>query len=401
MNKAPRATPTWALALAGALTLAVAMGIGRFAFTPLLPLMMRDGQIDAGGGALLAAANYGGYLLGALSAARLANRPLRLVRACLLATAALTAGAGLLSGALAWSVLRFGAGVVSAWALVGISSWSLAELARRGRSAEGAWVFSGVGVGIFLAGALAWAGAGLGANALWQCLGALALLLGGAAWALLRGVDSRPATASATAGATPSGSAHWGLVFCYGCFGFGYILPATYLPALARNLIDDPRVFGLAWPLFGLAGTASMMIARRAQARFGPMRIWAVCQTLLALGTGLPQLSRSGAAIALSALLVGGSFMVATMAALQQARVVEPANPTPLVGRLTAAFALGQIAGPVLAGMLTPVHIAGRSGIELALAPATLLLAATALWLWRISNPKEQVHEPVRNVPAG
>ena len=87
-------TPTWAVALAGAMTLAVAMGIGRFAFTPLLPLMMRDGQIDAAGGAALAVANYLGYLVGALSAGRLARRPLGLVRACLPLIAGLTAAAG-------------------------------------------------------------------------------------------------------------------------------------------------------------------------------------------------------------------------------------------------------------------------------------------------------------------
>ena len=84
-------TPTWAVVGAAAITLAVAMGIGRFAFTPLLPLMMRDGQLDEAGGATLAAANYLGYLVGALTAGRLAARPLGLVRACLLLIALLTA----------------------------------------------------------------------------------------------------------------------------------------------------------------------------------------------------------------------------------------------------------------------------------------------------------------------
>ena len=49
----------------------------------------------------------------------------------------------------------------------------------------------------------------------------------------------------------PRGST--GLVLCYGIFGFGYILPATYLPSLARSLVDDPRLFGMVWPVFGLA----------------------------------------------------------------------------------------------------------------------------------------------------
>ena len=181
--------------LAGALTLAAAMGIGRFAFTPLLPLMMRDGLIDAAGGAELAAANYLGYLVGALSAARLAQQPLRLVRVCLLAIALLTAGAGLASGELSWALLRFGAGVASAWAMVGISSWSLTELARRGRGALGALVFAGVGGGITLAGVMVWLTAAMSARALWLQLASAALVLAAAVLWLLRRAVVAPAGA--------------------------------------------------------------------------------------------------------------------------------------------------------------------------------------------------------------
>ena len=54
-----RAAPSrWAVALAGAAALAIAMGIGRFAFTPLLPMMLADGVIDLPGASWLASANY-------------------------------------------------------------------------------------------------------------------------------------------------------------------------------------------------------------------------------------------------------------------------------------------------------------------------------------------------------
>ena len=76
MNNTAREPSTLAIGLAGALALAVAMGVGRFAFTPLLPLIQREGLLDAGGGAALAAINYAGYLVGALTAARLATHPM-------------------------------------------------------------------------------------------------------------------------------------------------------------------------------------------------------------------------------------------------------------------------------------------------------------------------------------
>ena len=59
-----RAPPRWLVVSSGIVALAAAMGVGRFAFTPLMPLMMRDGTLSATAGAEWAAANYGGTLLG-------------------------------------------------------------------------------------------------------------------------------------------------------------------------------------------------------------------------------------------------------------------------------------------------------------------------------------------------
>jgi hypothetical protein len=383
---------TASVVCAGALTLAVAMGIGRFAFTPLLPLMMRDGLIDATVGAELAAANYLGYLAGALSAASLAGQALRLVWASLLAIALLTAAAGLASGELAWSLLRFGAGLASAWAMVGISSWSLTELARRGQGALGALMFGGVGGGIILAGMLAWVSAGAGARTLWLQMAAAALLLTlGVVW-LTRGLARRvaprpsdPTTAAAPAG-LPTGS--WPLVICYGCAGLGYILPATFLPAMARSLIDDPQRFGLAWPLFGLAAWISAMVsaARGGSRRGSPLRTWALCQLAIGLGAAMPLLSRSGAAIALAALLVGSTFVLVTVIGLEQARALAPGNPAPLLGRMTASFALGQIAGPLMVRALSGLQLGAWGPLELGSASAATLMLATAGWLWRLGQ---------------
>lgn len=50
---------------------------------------------------------------------------------------------------------------------------------------------------------------------------------------------------------------------CYGLFGYGYIIPATFLPALARGHIDDPVMFGWIWPLFGTAAALSPADGRR------------------------------------------------------------------------------------------------------------------------------------------
>jgi predicted MFS family arabinose efflux permease len=241
---------------------------------------------------------------------------------------------------------------------------------------------------------------GSGSAQLWLALGGL-----GAVLALLvqqlwpQSLQTPVRRAAFTASARlPRGSTK--LILCYGCFGFGYILPATYLPALSRTLIDDPRVFGLAWPVFGVAAAISTLLASRALRRWRLLEVWSGCHLLMAIGVVLPLFSHSGFAIAMAALLVGGTFMVATMTGLQRARQLVPSDPAPLLGRMTAAFAIGQIAGPLVALMLSRVPFGGWSGIEATLVVAAILLCASALWL-RYSSIKLETPSERSTYPTG
>jgi MFS family permease len=379
----PIASPQ-AVAAAGLLSLAVAMGIGRFAFTPMLPLMIREGQLDIAAGGWLAAANYAGYLAGALTAARVPLGAPRLGLVALLLAAALTAAMALPGPTALWIVLRFAAGVCSAWAFVATSVWCLGALARLARPSWGGAVYAGVGTGIAIAGLLCLAGgaAGASAPALWLQLAGLALLLTLPVAAVLRrlGGEARALPSRASpAGGVPSGTR--GLVICYGVLGFGYILPATFLPVLARSVVDDPILFGLAWPVFGAMAAASTLLAGWGLRHFTRLQAWAACNVLMGVGVLLPGLWPNGWTIGLSALLVGGTFMVITMAGVQEIRARAPGDPTALVGRMTAAFALGQIAGPIASSLL--LRLPGVDGLALALQAAALSLLLSAAWLWR------------------
>jgi MFS family permease len=125
------------------IALAVAMGIGRFAFTPLLPLMVRDGALAPSAGAWLAASNYLGYLAGALTANRLGLSLPALMRVSLVGTVLTTVAMGAFDGLAMWAVLRFLAGVMSAWTLVATSAWVLQHLARAGRTDLSGIVYAG------------------------------------------------------------------------------------------------------------------------------------------------------------------------------------------------------------------------------------------------------------------
>jgi hypothetical protein len=297
---------------------------------------------------------------------------------------------GAVAAPLAGAALRAAAGVFSAWTLVCASSWCLGELAKRQSARLGAWIYSGVGLGIVAAGLLAWLGGRQQARTLWVELGLLAAI-GTVLIALrLRGVSAAPPARPLAATSTdidfgPGRSVrteHRGLVFCYGTFGFGYIVQATFLPAMARQQVSDPLVFGLTWPLFGAAAALSVVVAARYLSDWPRRRVWATAQVVMALGTAMPLFSQSLWALAVSAVLVGGTFMVATMAGLQLARELRPANPMPLLARMTVAFASGQIAGPLLIRVLGTERWAGLDALTLTNALATVLLCATALWLW-------------------
>ncbi|WP_267357315.1 MULTISPECIES: YbfB/YjiJ family MFS transporter [unclassified Methylobacterium] len=382
---------------AGLVALAVAMGIGRFAFTPLLPLMVRDGALSPVAGVEWAAANYVGYFLGALTAAWFAGDPRRGLLLSLLGVALTTFAMAAIDAdtvALLGLALRGAAGVFSAWALVCASGWCLAELARRRAGQAGAWIYTGVGLGIALAGLLTWLGGRQPAQWLWLELGVIAGAGALFVWAQSSAPSSRADTQTAkitereAASAAPMPrSRQFSLVVCYGTFGFGYIVPATFLPSMARALAPDPLVFGLTWPLFGLAAALSVAAVARFLPHGSRQRIWALAQGVMAFGTALPLFVQTLPAIAVSAILVGGTFMVATMAGLQLARATRPDNPTPLLARMTAAFAAGQIAGPLLVRALGSGRWGGWDALGWTGAVATLLLILTALWLWLSERP--------------
>ncbi len=366
-----------AVALAAALMLAVAMGIGRFAFTPLLPMMQKDSGVSLALGGWLATANYLGYLAGALSATRLRLRPARFVPWSLAATALLTAAMAWTREPAVWMVLRFLAGVASAYVLIFTSTWALHRLAALAAPGLRGVVFAGVGFGIVIAGLLCmgFLQAGWSSSRSWLALGVAALLISACAVPVMaRNGAEQPAAV------VPARHERQGVValaLAYGIFGFGYIIPATFLPAMAKQRIADPALFGWAWPLFGLAGLVSTLVAGRLMVRYSNRSVWGVSHLIMGAGVVVPLLLGGMGGILLSALSVGGTFMVITSAGIQEARRLMPHDPAPLMAKLTVAFALGQILGPLAVSLLP----AGPAGFTLSLVTAALLLGVSGVAL--------------------
>jgi len=373
---------------------AVEMGVGRFAFTPMLPLMIRDGLLDPDAGAWLAGSNYLGYLIGALTVSRVRVPSQVLLRVSLAGIVAVTAAMAAVNVEMvAWLALRFAAGGFSAWAFVLTSAWALDRLVLAQRSDLAGVVFAGVGLGIALVGAfcVVAAGPGVAVQSLWLGLGALTAVAIAPSLLLRNGPRDTSAIVLRKQSVPAESSDGTSLVICYGLIGFGYILPATFLPALARTIVDEPRIFGLAWPVFGIAALLSTIVAARTSQHTNRLRVWAVSHLVMAAGVVMPSIWLSPTSIAIAALLVGGTYMVPAMIGLQEARARACGDPTALLGRMTAAFAIGQIGGPLVSAMLGMLPAGHTAGLDRAFQAAAVALVLSAVHLFRLArrNPTE------------
>lgn len=376
----------WRAALACMVALAVAMGLGRFAFTPMLPVMLHEGKLDLQAGGLLASLNYLGYFLGALSCAAIRVRPASMVRGGLVATAALLLAMGLLHSFAAWSILRTAAGVMSAWTFVFASGWGLRRLAETGVPALGGVIYTGPGIGIALTGLLGGAIGRWGSEAGWVGLGLLALLLVAAVWMVFSDgaqahAASAPLAASAPAEATALRSdARW-LVGLYGLAGFGYIITATFLPVIARHALPGSPWPDLFWPLFGLAIVPGALIGARAPVHWDNRLLLAVAYLLQALGVVLSVVWPTMAGFALGSLLLGMPFTAITLFAMRDARRLLGNASSGLIGYATASYGVGQILGPLFAAPLA--QRTGSFTMPLLVAAAALTVGAVLFtWVW-------------------
>ncbi|MGS0941726.1 YbfB/YjiJ family MFS transporter [Pseudomonas luteola] len=356
--------------LACLVALSVAMGIGRFALTPQLPHLIAEGQIDLTAAGLLAAANYLGYLIGALDAFFARQTRFRLVAGLWLCV-----GLTLLSvwaeGFWPHALLRFGAGLASAWVLVMVTGLSQGVAAQANMPKLGALVFAGPGIGIVLSGLLALVTNlnGQGSATLWLIYAAVALVMTIAVLPAL----PRATTAHAVTSTKPISPRMVRLTAAYALVGMGYIVPATFLSQMATARFHGEWVADLFWPAFGLAAALGVVLASFRRQRPGATRRWLIATLWLQAAGVLLCLLPGMSALFLGVLLCGGPFLASMQLVMQHSRELAPETPHRNAGLLTAAFAGGQLLGPLLAAVSS--HFSGGLGPALWMAGAGLIVA--------------------------
>ncbi|VWD34850.1 YbfB/YjiJ family MFS transporter [Burkholderia lata] len=374
-------------ALACMVGLAVVLGVGRFAFTPLLPLMLADGSIGLKAGGWLASANYAGYFVGAVSCAALRVAPARMVRIGLVATVLLTAAMGVGHLLPVWLAVRFVAGVVSAWTFVFVSQWGLRRLAELHAPEWSGVIYAGPGVGIVVTGLIGSALAGQRAASGWLGFAALSAVLSVVIW---RTFAAAPAQAAASGGAAPHVAATttampaharrhrvdaaW-LVVLYGMPGFGYIITATFLPVIARAALPAGSPWpDLFWPMFGAALIVGAITAARLPGHWDNRLLLAAGCATQALGIAAGIVWPNAAGFSVGSALLGLPFTAITLFAMREARRLHGERAAGLMGYATASYGVGQILGPLVAAPLAARF--GSFSPALWVAVAALLLGA-------------------------
>jgi predicted MFS family arabinose efflux permease len=386
----PPASSPVRLALGGLVAMAIGMGIGRFIFTPILPAMMSDLGLTPGDAGIIASANYVGYLLGAVIAgfgwASGIERPL--VYLSLALSAALCFAMSISDGVIMFSVVRFFAGMASAFMLVFTATIVFSHLAAANRQNLQALHFGGVGTGIAVSSLLVafsstygfgWREDWIGA-AILSTLGLLAVLT------LIRQgpVGNGSAVAEEPITWTP---AFIKVNIAYGIFGFGYIITATFIIAIVRSSHGSAWMEALVWLLTGATGAVSVWLWTPLLRRAGPFVALALGCAVQAVGVAASVLLPSPVGPLLGGVLLGLTFIVITAFGFQAGRVLLPHAQRRVMAVMTAAFGIGQIIGPLVGGFLA--NITGNFTAATLAAAAGLVVAALFAFSARRQGERE------------
>jgi MFS family permease len=375
---------------AGIFSQILCIGIARFSYTPLLPVMQDQTWIGDAEGGWMAAINYAGYMCGALLAASLSDLQLkdRLYRIGLIMAVVTTAGMALTENILLWSLLRFFSGLSSAGSMLIASGLILNWLIRNHHRSELGIHFAGIGLGIMFAAivvevmlrlSLSW-------DEQWLWFALLGVLLAIPAWRWL----PRPQPLNLTGGGQPMQDQPpgrrfmWLMMAAYFCAGYGYVISATFIVTIVER---EPALAGMGQLVFlmvGLAAAPAVMVWDLIARRMGYLGALLLAYLIQVVGIVMPALSESLAAVLLSAVLYGGTFIGCVSLVLTMAGRLYPSKPAKLMGKMTLSYGAAQIIAPALTGMLAAQS--GNYNTGLWLAGGFVTLGAVLILALRLTD---------------
>jgi MFS family permease len=380
-----RPRPPLDLVFAGLLCITVVMGIGRFAYTLVLPLMQAEAGFGPAVAGALASANFFGYFVGSLTVTlwrsdRDTRWPLALAA---IASVVTTCAMGATHVVSHWMWLRFVSGVAAAWVLVIAATLVATHLRAQGKALWAGWMFGGLGTGMIGSSTLALLDPHPTSGPIWWALGVASAVAMAIALPLLPARSVVVAPAAGVRAATPLAGRNL-MIAAYSLEGLGYIVNATFVVTIIRQAQGSFATAAGAWLVTGITAILSLRWWTRPASDAQQLRritqgFWMQTVGIAAIAV----LPGSVAAAYVSSALLGSTVMGVSMLIMTLAPRFDPARPQRVGGLLTIGFAAGQMVGPLLAGLLAD-HV---GSFRPAVAASAVLIAAGALISQRIPRP--------------
>ncbi|OOZ36683.1 YbfB/YjiJ family MFS transporter [Solemya velesiana gill symbiont] len=383
---------------AGIFSLILTLGIARFAYTPLLPVMQGQTWLDDAGGGWLATFNYMGYMTGALIAASVSDLVLkdRLYRGGLVIAVLSTALMAFTEDQVLWSILRFIAGLSSAAGLLIGSGLILNWLIRHQYRNELGIHFSGLGLGIVLtAVAVEWMISRFDWSEQWLAFALIGVVLMVPAWRWLPRPDTSPIVHNGKQVHDTPPDRNWMLLLfaSYFCAGVGYVVSATFVVTLVEARPSLQGYGWLAWLVVGLAAAPACFFWDLVARRIGDLKALLIAYGFQIVGILLPALDDRLPMVLLSALLYGGTFIGIVSLMLTMVGRFFPSKPAKPMGKLTLSYGVAQIVAPAISGVMAQQTGSYDGSLYMASAVMVLgmlLMLMLMLMLMQMEHPTDK-----------
>jgi predicted MFS family arabinose efflux permease len=377
---------------AGIFSLILVLGVARFAYTPLLPLMQQQAGLGVAAAGWLAAINYAGYLSGALIASRISSLVLkdRLYRIGMVLALVSTLVMGLSTNVVVWALSRYVAGLTSAAGMLLGTGLIMNWLIRHNHRSELGIHFAGIGLGIAgCAGAVMLFTPWLDWREQWFAFTALGCLLLVPALRWLPPPDSSGLTTSGQKMQDQPPSSLYLRVFmaAYFCAGFGYVVSVTFIVAIVNQLPGLAGWGNLVFLAIGIGAAPACinwdLIARRT----GDLNALILAALLQIVGILLPVMVPGLWAAMLGALLFGGTFIGMVSLVLSMAGRYYPGMPAKMMGKMTLSYGVAQIIGPAVTGQIGARLGSYNAGLYVA--AGIMALGAALLMLLKLVEKRD------------
>ena len=368
---------------AGIFSLILMLGVARFAYTPMLPLMQQQAGLGISEGGWLAAINYIGYLSGAIIASLISDLHFKdkLYRLGLIVAVVTTLMMGITDNFWLWSISRFFAGLSSAAGLLIGSGLIMNWLIRHDFRSELGIHFGGLGLGIaFCAVVVELTLSSMNWSQQWYLMSALGVLLMIPAWLWLPRPDNVSMTKAGNAMQDRPPSQLFLRIFmvAYFCAGIGYVVSATFIVAIVEQMPGLQGKGPWTFMVIGLAAAPAPILWDYVARWFGDMNALIIAFLLKIVAVLLPVFEPSQFLVILSAALFGATFLGIVSLVLSIAGRYYPTRPAKMMGKMTISYGIAQIIAPAITGVLAEYSGSYSSGLYLA---AAMMMVGTVLML--------------------